>query len=197
MKQSQTEMETEAGTKLPLISLQGKPYLQVAHRLVWFREEHPNWCIKTEIKGWQFYKDEKNDPYAVFQATIITDTGLILATATGQESKLDFKDFIEKAETKAIGRALAMCGYGTQFAPELDEGDRLADSPIVPAKKPVNIVKHNVIEIFALASQKGIADTKEQVLPAINLAMNKEIQDISKISYEESEEIITFLKTLK
>lgn len=63
--------------------------------------------------------------------------------------------------------------------------------------KPVNTVKHNVIEIFSLASQKGIADTKEQVLPAINLAMGKEIQDISKISYEESEEIINFLKTLK
>lgn len=34
---------------------------------------------------------------------------------------------------KAVGRALAMLGYGTQFAPELDEGDRIVDSPI-PAK---------------------------------------------------------------
>ena len=36
----------------------------------------------------------------------------------------------EKAETKAVGRALAMLGYGTQFAPELDEGERIVDSPV-------------------------------------------------------------------
>jgi hypothetical protein len=29
-----------------------------------------------------------------------------------------------------VGRALAMLGYGTQFAPELDEGDRIVDSPV-------------------------------------------------------------------
>jgi ssDNA-binding Zn-finger/Zn-ribbon topoisomerase 1 len=46
------------------------------------------------------------------------------------ESKRDFGDFIEKAETKAVGRALAMLGYGTQFAAdELDEGQRIVDSP--------------------------------------------------------------------
>ena len=48
----------------------------------------------------------------------------------------------EKAETKAVGRALAMLGYGTQFAAdELDEGERIADTPIdrtpKPAQKPV------------------------------------------------------------
>jgi hypothetical protein len=51
------------------------------------------------------------------------------------ETRDDFADFVEKAETGAIGRALAMCGYGTQFAPELSEGDlesgriAYADSP--------------------------------------------------------------------
>jgi hypothetical protein len=39
-----------------------------------------------------------------------------------------------KAETKAVGRALAMLGYGTQFAPEMDEGERIVDSPV--AKPP-------------------------------------------------------------
>jgi hypothetical protein len=41
---------------------------------------------------------------------------------------------MEKAETGAIGRALALIGYGTQFcADELDEGDRIVDAPV--AKK--------------------------------------------------------------
>ncbi|HTD18454.1 MAG TPA: hypothetical protein VK667_02885, partial [Ktedonobacteraceae bacterium] len=38
--------------------------------------------------------------------------------------------YIEKAETGAIGRALAALGYGTQFAPELNEEHRIVDSPV-------------------------------------------------------------------
>lgn len=123
---------TKSGTELPMLDLRGKPYLQVAHRLVWFREEHADWAIHTTLV-------EHDATHAIFRAEIVSHPvaegrGGIIATATGQESKADFADFIEKAETKAVGRALAMCGYGTQFAPELDEGDRLADAPIAPAK---------------------------------------------------------------
>ena len=50
---------------------------------------------------------------------------------------MGFPDYIEKAETGAIGRALAMCGYGTLQAPEFDEQDRLADAPI-EKRKTVN-----------------------------------------------------------
>ena len=32
--------------------------------------------------------------------------------------------------SEAIGRALAMCGYGTLQAPEFDEQERLADTPV-------------------------------------------------------------------
>lgn len=72
--------KTSKGTELPLLNLRGKQYLEVKFRLVWFREEHP--------------------------------------------------DFIEKAETGSIGRALALIGYGTQFcADELDEGKRIVDAP--------------------------------------------------------------------
>ena len=32
-----------------LISLKGKDYLQVMWRLVWFREEKPNWSIELSL----------------------------------------------------------------------------------------------------------------------------------------------------
>lgn len=121
------EFKTKAGTILPLMNLKGKPYLQVAHRLVWFREEHPDASIKTSC----VFQDEKR---AVFSAEIYNGAGKLLATGTKQETVADFRDALEKSETGAVGRALAMCGYGTQFAPEFDEGDRLADSPITAAK---------------------------------------------------------------
>lgn len=107
-----------------MMQLKGKDYLQVQWRLVWFREDHPDWCINTECI-------EQDQEHAVFKAVICDDSGLQKSSGHGSESKREFGDFLEKAETKAIGRALAMLGYGTQFvADELDEGERIVDSPV-------------------------------------------------------------------
>jgi hypothetical protein len=116
--------KTKKGTELPISDIKGKDYLLVAHRIVWFREEHPEWSILTESVVF-------NEKQAVFKATIVNEKGNIVATAHKQEDPRGFGDYMEKAETGAVGRALALVGYGTQFAPDLDEGDRLADSPIV------------------------------------------------------------------
>ena len=120
--------KTKAGTELPIKDLRGKPYLQVAHRLVWFREERPDWSIETEIV-------ERLANGALAKATIRNEHGRIISTGHKTETRDDFGDFLEKAETGAIGRALAACGYGTQFAPELEEGDRIVDGPMEPVKR--------------------------------------------------------------
>lgn len=106
-----------------LMDLKGKQYLQVMWRLVWFREEKPLWSIDTKL-------EQLTENHAVFSAKVSDENGVQKASGYGSESVKDFRDFIEKAETKAIGRALAMLGYGTQFAPELDEGERIVDSPV-------------------------------------------------------------------
>lgn len=106
-----------------LMDLKGKSYLQVMWRLVWFREDKPDWCIDTKL-------EQLTDNHAVFSAKIFDGDGIQKSAGYGSESVKDFKDFIEKAETKAVGRALAMLGYGTQFAPEMDEGERIVDSPV-------------------------------------------------------------------
>jgi hypothetical protein len=128
MERKMKTFKTEKGTSLPLMDIKGKDYLQVAHRLVWFREEHPDWGIKTDI-----IKTDQDETVA--QATITDYMGKVLATGHKRENVLGFADHLEKAETGAVGRALAMCGYGTQFAPELEEGERLADAPAVRIEK--------------------------------------------------------------
>ena len=126
-----TSYTTKNGTQLPLMNIRGKPYLQVAHRLIWFREDHPAWRISTRIVS-----GEVTSHFAVVRAEISDSEGTLIASAHKLETEKGFPDFLEKAETGAIGRALALIGYGTQFcADELNEGNRLADSPTQPARK--------------------------------------------------------------
>jgi hypothetical protein len=98
-------------------------YLPVAARIALFRKDHPYWAIITEV-------EQLADKAIVMKATIKDVTGAVIATARKKETEAGFPDYIEKAETGAIGRTLAMCGYGTLQAPEFDEQDRLADAPV-------------------------------------------------------------------
>jgi len=126
-----------------MIKLKGKDYLMVMWRLVWFREEHPVWSIVTEQVG-------SATGFALFRTEIRNENDRVLSTGHGSETAGDFGDYIEKAETKSIGRALAMLGFGTQFAPELDEGDRIVDSP-VNRKVPEFITSPQAFDL-----QKGV-----------------------------------------
>ena len=70
------------------------------------------------------------------KAVIKDMAGVVIATARKKETEIGFSDYIEKAETGAVGRALAIGGYGTLQAPEFEEQDRLADAPIVKSEQP-------------------------------------------------------------
>lgn len=114
-----------------LINLKGKPYLPVAGRIAIIRSEQKPYSIKTTP-----LQVEMELGFAVFQAEVWLD-GVLLGMGTKQESRRDFADFVEKAETGAIGRALAIAGFGTIYAlQDFDEGERLADAPVT-VNKPI------------------------------------------------------------
>lgn len=123
---------TPKGTQVPLTNLKGKDYLMVAYRILWFNESTDSYTIQTNTT-------HKTSDEATVQAiiSIYNQEGRLIRSATARktEERKSFGDFEEKAETGAIGRALAMLGYGTQFAiADLDEGDRIVDSPVVNTK---------------------------------------------------------------
>lgn len=127
--------KTPKGTELQVMDIHGKDYLQVNQRIIWFREEKPSWGIETK----SIFSDKQ---FSVFEASIKDETGRVIAMAHKSESSSNFGDFMEKAETGAIGRALALIGYGTQFCgDELNEGKRIVDAPLVQnTAKPQSIV---------------------------------------------------------
>src|SRR5215203_6459059 len=108
-----------------LTRISGSDYLEVKWRLVWMRDQHPDATIETQLVS-------HNDNTAVFRA-MVSIPGGGSATGWGSESAGDFRDYLEKAETKEIGRALAALGFGTQFCPDMDDGSsvgRVVDSPV-------------------------------------------------------------------
>lgn len=119
---------TPKGTTLPLMNLKGKPYMQVAHRIVWFNEEVSSYSMTVN-----FHKLTEDEAIATAVIEIYDASGRVVKRAQGTkaENKKSFADFIEKAETGACGRAITMLGFGTAYAvADLDEGDRLIDSPV-------------------------------------------------------------------
>lgn len=116
-----------------LIKVKGKDYLPVAWRLVWFREAHPDGSIETIVLP--------SDVMYLVRAIVRSGVGEVIATAHGtapfKAPNIGGKPAVwtgrelEKAETAAMGRALAVAGFGTQWtASELDDSEHLADSPI-------------------------------------------------------------------
>ena len=142
-----------------MMQLKGKDYLPVAARLQWFRDQYPHGIISTE-------HIEITDQRAIFKATItrVGEGGEVLGSSTGygSETPQDFRDHIEKSETKAIGRALAALGFGTQFAPEFDEGERIVDSPQPARSRPQPAAPSEdsvaaMREIHAVAKNAGVS----------------------------------------
>jgi hypothetical protein len=126
-----------------------KDYLPVQWRLVWFRSTFPHGSIETEMLHLDLDRETEEEEYVwnaerrrnekvikqakgfvIFRAIVKDGLGGV-ATGTKSEKAASFGDFIEKAETGAIGRALAALGYGTQFTgDEWDEAHRIVDSPV-------------------------------------------------------------------
>lgn len=121
--------------------IQGKDYLPVRWRLVWFHQatgpragyvtvelEHDRQAgfAKFFTIAWDGNGDEWR--HVNIRGVELDVCGRV-ATGEGSETRADFNDYYEKASTKSLGRALAGLGFGTQHAPEMDEKARVVDTP--------------------------------------------------------------------
>ena len=119
-----------------------RDYLEVKYRVLWLRREHPTARIRSECL-------EHVDNFALFRVTIdLGEKGS--ADGHGSEFRESFLNFIEKAETRALGNALDNLGFSTDAAflaagqkPPLDERlqgsgrrDRESGPPAAAAAPP-------------------------------------------------------------
>lgn len=111
-----------------MINVSGQKYLKAGDRVVMFRADHPDWALETETVAIA-------PDFAVFKAYVRDSAGKVLSTGHGyctpDLAKKVSGRFVEKAETAAISRALALAGYGSDDT--LDDSDYLSDSPVTKA----------------------------------------------------------------
>lgn len=112
--------------------LAGKEYLEIMWRVLWATMDNEQIDIVTELVELRMGEEPKKTDFALFKAEVQTTKGRFVAY--GSETRGDFADFIEKSGTKAVGRALGLAGYGTQFAEDWvfdpNEVGHVVDSPV-------------------------------------------------------------------
>jgi len=164
-------------------------YLEVKWRMVWFREENSE-GTKTIIKDKII---DISNRFAYFELEI-TDSKGNVEIGVGSETGDDFEDYIEKAYTKAYGRALAALGYGTQFSPELEEGENIVDSPVMDSNKEKDILTDAQRRaIFAIYSSLGMSEQDMKAL--IQKRYHK--TEGKKLTKQEASDLIDYLNHLK
>ncbi len=148
------------------INLQGKAYLEVAQRVFWLRQEQPGAQIITDL-----IEHDAEAGRAVVRATINIPASGATATGYGTANRKDLRGpvaaaYLEKAETRAIGRACALLGYGTLAALAADDADGPADAPqerkqpptpTTPQEQPTRATPAQLARIKSAVSGIGMA----------------------------------------
>lgn len=168
-------------------------YLQVKDRLVMLRDYCPEATVETEC----VYHDPASN-YACFRAEITMPNGAV-GVGHGSETKADFPDYYEKAETKALGRAINAVGIGIQY--DLQDWDYEAtnkdefvgvDSPVEAA--PTNIANMTREQLLILGNKEK---TRIGVEALKNYAdeQNMGIKLLSDADDDQLRSIITWAQT--
>ena len=106
------ELQKANGT-IKTTDINNKQYAEVNQRIKAFRMVCPNGSITTE-------HEFIGEGVVVFKAFVKDEEGNILGTGTAYEKEgstfINKTSYIENCETSAVGRALAMCGFGIDLS---------------------------------------------------------------------------------
>lgn len=98
--------------KLKTINIEGKEYVLVSDRVLFFNEQYKNGCIHTELVS------DLDSMMVIVKATVIPDVDkperyfTDYSQATWGDGDINKTSALENACTSAVGRALGMMGIG-------------------------------------------------------------------------------------
>lgn len=166
------------------IKIQGKDYVLVSDRILFFNETYTNGSIRTEIV-------ELKDNSVVMKAIVIPDVTTPEWYFTGYSQEVnDGKNFINKtsmienAETSAVGRALAMMWIGViDSIASVDEINKAKNRESTDEKPRYN---DSNIEALKKAIADGSVTNAEETI--------KKIQEKFKLSTKNKEIVLSLFK---
>ncbi len=185
-KESTMKQTDKFDPKKYLIKVKGKDYLEVKFRIHWFRQEHPDWDIRTDL-----IKLDIDRGIAVVRSDIFDEQGKHRSSGLSLETMKNFQDYLEKSETSATGRALAALGYGTLQSVELEEG-KIVDSPVKIGGNKGNNGSNGKIEVQVFKPTDNNGNGKingtngttkqagEEEKPKVSLRQVRYIKDLCK-----------------
>ncbi len=181
-----------------MIRLTGKQYLMVKDRLPLLRIISPDAQIWTEnLYDGEWGTNAKGPVYrAAFKATIVFPDGTY-SNGHGSETSSDFGDYYEKAETKAIGRAIYAAGIGLQFpSPDFEyEEDnpkkfKGVDTPVEPAS--VGTETASRADLLAEVNREKERISAAKMGEFVKNVLGKD--RLSALSDDELKQVLTFSK---
>lgn len=104
----------------------GSQYLGARDRLLWFLQEEDEYSVTSQV-------ERLSGALAIVKVTVTIGSGKRVEALGSAQTNGDYRA-VESAETHALARALALLGYGTESALELDT-KTASDSPSMPPKK--------------------------------------------------------------
>lgn len=124
--------------ELQPVEIDGRQYQKVAYRILQFREEHPGYCLISEIL-------QDHEHLFLVKASILDEQGALVACGHAEEVRaadpqaINCLNLLENAETSAWGRALGFFKYhGDQIATAeelLAARRRAGQAPTSPAPR--------------------------------------------------------------
>ena len=184
----------KANETIVTTDVKGKQYAEVNQRIKAFRMVYPDGFIKTEMLS-------NENGICIFRAVVgytmhifdyqettniktITDKEYILGTGTAYEKEgstfINKTSYIENCETSAVGRALAMCGFGIDTSIASKEEVENAIEQQEQEKKQQEETQNLLIEIKKLMASKKILPNEVSEHFGKNSAdmTNEELQEV-------------------
>ena len=194
-----------------IVSIHGNDYETVALRVTKFREDNPDWTIKTKLLS--------DGLHVTMKAWIYNTENRLISTGHASEERgagINATSALENCETSAVGRALGFYKFPGTFVRSADE---MSDAAIQQAVKGVQkdygqrmlIIRDMLDKIVEIKDRLAdndyhavaeiILDLKEEQVDALNLAPTKggilttaEVNQLKSNEYSEARNSITGYK---
>ena len=156
------------------IKIQGKSYVLVSDRILYFNETYKEGCITTDLVKYE-------DKQIIIKATVYPEW-LQGRNFTGYSQSIEWQGYINKtsalenAETSAVGRALAMMGiWVIDSIASVDEINKAkgaeATQPVGQLDKP-NFWKRNMDNLKSAIEKWERKKNKEETLAYLEATYN-------------------------